>query len=129
MGQTRKRNYDRYTLEFKKQAVRLADLPSVSAIDIADTLGIHVVMLYRWRMELRNGTRRENKPMKPAQPEPPKKRKKRTDPSQAKDDELIKANKRIKALERALAAREEELDILKKAQRFFDRKRKTSSNS
>ena len=129
MGQTRKRNYDRYTLEFKKQAVRLADLHSVSAIDIADVLGIHVVMLYRWRMELKNGTLRENKHMKPDQPEPPKKRKKRTDPTQAKDDELIKANKRIKALERALAAREEELDILKKAQRFFDRKRKSSSNS
>lgn len=51
MGQAHKRHYDRYTLEFKKTAVRLADLPTVSAIDIADTLGIHVVMLYRWRMD------------------------------------------------------------------------------
>ena len=50
MGQTIKRHYDRYTLEFKKQAVRLADDLSVTATEIADSLGIHVVMLYRWRM-------------------------------------------------------------------------------
>lgn len=55
MGQAHKRHYDRYTLEFKKTAVRLADLPTVSAIDIADTLGIHVVMLYRceWILSFR----------------------------------------------------------------------------
>lgn len=122
MGQTKKRHYDRYTLEFKKQAVRLADLPSVSAIEIADTLGIHVVMLYRWRMELKNGTLRENKHMKKQQPESANKTRRRTDPTKAKDDELIKANKHIKALEKALAAREEELDILKKARRFFEKK-------
>ena len=120
MGQTKKRHYDRYTLEFKEQAVRLADHPNVTAMDIADTLGIHVVMLYRWRMELKNGTLRENKHMKKSTA-PPKKVKKRTDPVKAKEDELIKANKRIKALERALASREEELDILKKAQRFFEK--------
>ena len=129
MGQTKKRHYDRYTLEFKRHAVRLADLPSVSAIDIADTLGIHVVMLYRWRMELKNGTLHENKHMKKEHSPSAKKPKKRTDPTKAKDDELIKAQKRIKALERSLAAKEEELDILKKAQRFFDRKKKTYSHS
>lgn len=119
MGQTRKRHYDRYTLEFKEQAVRLADHPNVTAMDIADTLGIHVVMLYRWRMELKNGTLRENKHMKKSAA-PPKKATRRTDPTKAKEDELIKANKRIKALEKSLASREEELDILKKAQRFFE---------
>ena len=124
MGQTYKRHYDRYTLEFKKAAVRLADLPSVTAIDIADTLGIHVVMLYRWRMELKNGTLRENKHMKEDEPEKPKKAKKRVDPIKAKDDELIKAKKKIKALEKSLANKEEELDLLKKAKRFFEARKK-----
>lgn len=75
------RNYDRYTLEFKTTAVRLAYLPTVSAIEIADTLGIHVVMLYRWRMELNNSTLRENKHMKNEEEKPPKKARKRTDPA------------------------------------------------
>ena len=120
MGQTKKRNYDRYTLAFKQQAVRLADHPNVMAIDIANVLGIHVVMLYRWRMEMKNGTLVENKHMK-KQTSPPKKNKskQRTDPTKAKEDELIKANKRIKTLERSLTSTQEELDILKKAQRFF----------
>ena len=118
MGQTIKRHYDRYTLEFKTTAVRLADLPTVSAIEIADTLGIHVVMLYRWRMELKNGTLRENKRMPKEEPE--KKTKKRTDPTRAKHDELMAAKKKIKQLEKALANKDEELDLLKKAKRFFE---------
>lgn len=123
MGQTKKRHYDRYTLAFKRQAVRLADHPNVTAMDIAETLGIHVVMLYRWRMELKNGSLCENKHMKKNK-SPPDKIRKRTDPVKAKEDELIKANKRIKVLERSLASREEELDILKKAQRFFEKTKK-----
>ncbi len=120
MGQTKKRHYDRYTLEFKHQAVRLADHPNVTAMDIADSLGIHVIMLYRWRMELKNGSLRENIYMKKSQP-PPRSIKKRTDPTKAKEDELIKANKRIKVLERSLSSTQEELDILKKARRFFEK--------
>lgn len=122
MGQTHKRHYDRYTLEFKTTAVRLADLPTVSAIEVADTLGIHVVMLYRWRMEFKNGTLRENKHM--PKDEPAKKTRQRTDPTRAKHDELVKAKKKIKQLEKALLNKEEELDLLKKAKRFFEAKRK-----
>jgi len=55
MGQAKKRNYDRYTLDFKRQAVKLANHPNIIAKDIAESLGIHVVMLYRWRMELQSG--------------------------------------------------------------------------
>ena len=58
--------------------------------------------------------------MKQAEP-PPKKKIKRTDPAKAKDDELIKATKRIRELERSLASTQEELDILKKARRFFEK--------
>lgn len=122
MGQTKKRNYDRYTLAFKLQAVKLANHPNVTAKDIAESLGIHVVMLYRWRMEYRNGELRENKNMKPTKGSP-KRLKKRTDPARAKEDELAKANKRIRELEKALAHRSEELDLLKKARRFFESKK------
>mgnify|MGYP001053866351 CR=1 FL=1 len=114
MGQTKKRHYDRYTLAYKQQAVRLSNHPNVTAKDIAESLGIHVVMLYRWRMEHQNGKLRENRHMKPAQPSA-RQAKTRTDPTKAKDDKPIKANKRIKELEKALSLRTEELDLLKKA--------------
>ena len=123
MGQTKKRHYDRYTLSFKRQAVRISNTLSVTSKEIAAALGIHEVMLYRWRMEDKNGELRENKRMKAATPSP-KRRTPRTDPAKATDDELIKANKRIQELEKALALRTEELDLLKKAQRFFEKKKR-----
>lgn len=118
MGQTLKRNYDRYTLAFKLQAIKLANHPNVTAMDIAESLGIHPVMLYRWRMEKKNGTLRENKNMKKTG-KPPKKAKKHSDPMVEKEAELLKAKKRIKELEKSVASKQEELDILKKAKRFF----------
>jgi transposase len=33
MGQTRKRHYDRYTLDFKLQAVRMANHPDVMQLN------------------------------------------------------------------------------------------------
>ena len=54
MGQTRKRNYDCYTLAYKLQAVKLANHPNVRSKDVAESLGIHPVMLYRWQMEHRS---------------------------------------------------------------------------
>lgn len=128
MGQTKKRNYDRYTLAFKLQAVRMANHPDVMSKAIAGSLGIHSVMLYRWQMEYRNGDLKENKHMKPKKPSP-KRRRQRADPGVHKEVELLKANKRISELEKALANREEELDLLKKAQRFFAERKKRSSSS
>ena len=118
MGHTKKRNYDRYTLAYKLQAVKLANHPDVMSKDVADSLGIHPVMLYRWQMEFRNGELRENKNMKPRKPSS-KRRPDRADPAQKKADELKVAQKRIKQLEKQLANREDELDLLKKAKRFF----------
>jgi len=89
MGQTIKRNYDRYTLEYKLQAVKLANNPNVRAKDIADSLGIHPVMLYRWRMEYNSGDLKANKHMKNKHPSP-KRRVSRADPLAEKEDELKK---------------------------------------
>ena len=122
MGQTRKRNYDRYTLAYKLQAVKLANHPDVRSKDVAESLGIHPVMLYRWQMEYRRGELKENKHMKAAPPSP-KRRPDRADPLQEAEDKLAAAEKRIKKLERVLANRNDELDLLKKAERFFQRKK------
>jgi transposase len=122
MGHTRKRHYDRYTLAYKQQAVKLASHPDVMAKDVAESLGLHPVMLYRWCMEHRRGELKENKHMKPAKPSPRRKAK-RADPRVENDAELIKAQKRIQQLEKALRNRDEELELLKKARRFFESKK------
>ena len=125
MGQTKKRNYDRYTLDFKLQAVRMANHPDVMSKSIAKSLGIHSVMLCRWRMEYRRGELKEKKRMKPN----PKSFPPGIGPAVKKEAELLVATKRIEELEVALANREEELDLLKKAQRFFAERKKQSSSS
>ena len=84
-------------------------------------------MLYRWQMEHRRGELRENKQMK-SQPSSPKRRSSRSDPLRARQDELNQARKRIKQLERELASRNGELDLLKKAERFFEKTKPDSSN-
>lgn len=121
MGLTKKRNYDRYTLAYKLQAVKLANHPDVKSMDVAESLGIHPVMLYRWQMEHRRGELKENKNMKPATPSP-KRRPDRADPLKETEDKLAAAEKQIKKLERELANRNDEIDLLKKAERFFQRK-------
>ena len=120
MGQTQKRNYDRYTLAYKLQAVKLANHSDVMSKDVAESLGIHPVMLYRWQMEYRKGELKENKHMKPAKPSP-KRRPDRADPTRAVQDKLTAAEKRIRQLERELDNRNDEIDLLKKAERFFQR--------
>lgn len=122
MGQTKKRNYDRYTLTFKSQAVKLANHPGVKAKDVAESLGIHPVMLYRWQMEHRRGELKENKHMKPAKISP-KRRDAPPDPSKALEIKLREAERQIKKLERDLENRNDEIDLLKKAERFFARKK------
>ena len=120
MGRAIKKRYDRYSLEFKLRAIKLANHPNITALAVAESLGIHPVMLYRWCMEKRNGTLRENKQMKKKSPEA-KKAAKRVDPLIEKEAELLKAQRRIKELEKSLDAKQEELDILKKAKRFFSK--------
>jgi transposase len=122
VGQTKKRNYDRYTLAFKLQAVKLANHPEVRSKDVAESLGIHPVMLYRWQMEHRRGELKENKHMK-KEPPSPKRRADRTDPVKEAEEKLAAAEKRIKKLERELENRNDEIELLKKAERFFQRKK------
>jgi len=119
MGKTIKTKYDRYTLSFKLQAIKLADHSGITAIAVAESLGIHPVMLYRWRMEKKNGTLRDGYPMKKKAPQTPQ-AKQQPNAKLKAEAELLKAHK-IKELEKSLAASQEELDILKKARRFFSK--------
>lgn len=65
MGRTRKINYDRYTLAYKLQAGKLANHSDVRSKDMAESLRIHPVMLYRWQMDFRRRELKENKHIRP----------------------------------------------------------------
>lgn len=82
----------------------MANHPEVMSKTIAESLDIHPVMLYRWQLEDRNGELKENKQMK-SKKLSPKRRQQRTDPGVIKEAELLKANKRINELEKALKNR------------------------
>lgn len=120
MGLTKKRNYEGYTLAYKIHAVKLSHQKGVMARDVATSLGIHPVMLYRWRQEFKEGRLSENKHMKI----------KETKTSQAKEtkEALKVAEKKIKVLEKELALKDEEVTILKKAKRFFSEQPKKNTH-
>ena len=46
---------NRYPDEFKIRAVQLADHPDILAKDVAADLGVHPILLYRWRKEYHEG--------------------------------------------------------------------------
>ncbi|MBT2971889.1 MAG: transposase [Candidatus Thiodiazotropha sp. (ex Ctena orbiculata)] len=120
MGLTRKRHYDRYTLEFKKIVVKLADHPGVMAKEVAETLGLHPVMVYRWQMEDRRGEFRGNPYMdRQVQNARSPAGLRKTEGEKLAEQKLKQAEKRIQKLERELANRDDEIQLLKKAERFF----------
>jgi transposase len=99
--------------DFKRLAVALTLHPDILTLDVAERLGIHPVMLYRWRMEMRNG-------------DLPKKTE--IDNIESEVD-LVLANRKIKNLEKKLKEATRERDFLKKAKRFFQQPKKKSLNS
>lgn len=124
----------RYSLEFKIQAVRLANHPEIQTQDVAQALDIHPFMLSKWKKDYREGR------LKPAAeaaglslpkalrvPADLEKRalKKRVKQLEAK----VEARREARALERKLAALEVEHDLLKKAIRFNIERRRRSSSS
>jgi transposase len=114
----------RYSLDFKRKAVKLTEIPGMEVQVVAKALDIHPVMLSRWRQEAREGRLRGVDPGG----------KERVGPKILV--RVVKAPtvsvgelKRLQELERAHAVLQEEHDILKKAIRFCSEKRQTSSNS
>ena len=51
----RPRRTNRYSADFKLQAVKLSQIEGVRVQDVAEALDIHPYMLSRWRKEAREG--------------------------------------------------------------------------
>jgi transposase len=100
----------RYSLEFKRAAVRLSQRPGIEVQAVAEALDIHPFMLSRWRKELREGRLRG--PLLRAPKAPP-----------------TREIRRLQALERAHALLQEEHALLKKAIRFWSARRRRPSRS
>ena len=125
----------RYTLEFKIQAVRLAQHPEIQTLDVARALDIHPFMLSKWKKDYREGK------LKPAAEAaglslprilqtPKRDPRVRALQRQVKQLEAkVEARTQVRALERKLAALEVEHDLLKKAIRFNIERRRRSSSS
>jgi transposase len=101
----------RYSLEFKRTAVRLSHLPGIEVQAVAEALDIHPFMLSRWRKEARDGVLRGAvaRP-RPTLPKAP-----------------VREIRRLQAVERAHALLREEHELLKKAIRFCSARRAKSS--
>jgi transposase len=125
----------RYSLEFKIQAVRLANHPEIQTQDVAHALDIHPFMLSKWKKDYREGKLRPAaaaaglslpKVLRVPQADPEKRvLKRQLKQLQAK----VEARRELRALERKLAALEVEHDLLKKAIRFNIERRRRSSSS
>ncbi len=113
MPKTISKEYSRYTNEFKRLSVLMSHHPDILATDVAENLGIHPVMLYRWRMEMKNG----EIPGRPSLNEI------------HTETDLLKANQKIKELEDKLKETQQERDFLKKVKRFFQAPNNKSSLS
>ncbi len=108
----RRKHYNFYDDHFKATAVALTKIKGVKAVDVAEALCIHPVMLYRWCMETRNGDLMA------------KKKAINIDPKMR--SEL----KRLQKLEREHNLLKQEHDLLKKAIQFsLDRKKKSLNSS
>ena len=107
----RKEEHTFYNYQFKHTAVKITDHPNIQSIDVADALGIHPIMLYRWRQEMREGKIQDNE----------KEARSRT--------ELLEAKARIRTLERQVKQLRDENVILKKAERFLPEKKSKRSGS
>ena len=102
-----------YPHEFKIKAVQLANQPDILAKDVAESLGIHPIMLYRWKKEYREGRFKEDK------------RKKKVMLDTKKFSEII----RIQQLERENQKLRIENELLKKTIEFNSEQRRRYSSS
>ena len=130
---TQPRRTNRYTLEFKLQAVKLSHMDGVQVRDVAEALDIHPFMLSRWRKEVRDGL---IKPSPPAKAKAAAKPKRRTATDKAEIGRLRKQRasterelRRYAQLKRDHALLEQEHALLKKAIRFTSARKPTRSPS
>lgn len=101
----RKEKHTFYNFQFKHTAVTITNHPNIRSIDVAEALGIHPIMLYRWRVEMREGKLENN------------------DQAARSRDKLLQAEQKIRELEQELTRVREEHAVLKKAERIFPGKK------
>lgn len=107
------RKVQRYSLEFKRKAVALSQLPDVEVRAVAEALEIHPFMLSRWRKQAREGMLRGSAPLSATVTKAP-----------AASDV-----RRFQALQRAHAVLQEEHALLKQLIRFTSARKPRSSRS
>ena len=101
----KKEKHTFYNYQFKHTAVSITNHPNILSVDVADALGIHPIMLYRWRQEMRDGILEDN------------------DQEARSKSKLLEAQKRIKKLEDELKRVRAENAVLKKAEKLFPGKK------
>ena len=107
----RKEKHTFYNYQFKHTTVKITDHPNIQAVDVAQALGIHPIMLYRWRQEMRQGKIEDN------------------DAEARSRTKLLEAESKIRMLEREVKQLRKENVILKKAERLFPEKKSQGSGS
>ena len=101
----KKEKHTFYNYHFKHTAVSVTNHPNILSVDVAKALGIHTIMLYRWRQEMREGILKDN------------------DQEARSTSKLLSAEKKIKKLDAELKRVREENTILKKAELLFPGKK------
>jgi len=89
-----------YPESFRKEAVRLADMPDRTAADVARELGIHVGQIYNWRTQFNKLSKKQFTV---------------ADGTNYSKEESAE----IRRLKKQVAELEEERDFLKKATAYF----------
>lgn len=92
-----KKTYQRYSKEFKLEAIRLTEEPGKVASQVARELGLRVNQIYKWKKQLESAGDDAF-------------------PGKGRQDRLKEENARLR---RELAATQEENVILKKAAAYF----------
>jgi transposase len=92
-----KRQYKRYSREFKLEAIRLADESDKPVVQVARELGLRVNQIYKWRKQLEE----------------------KQDSAFSGTGAATDKDAEIRRLKKALAASQEENEFLKKTAVFF----------
>lgn len=110
----------KYSTEFKAQAVKLSYRPYLQNKQVAEGLGIHPLMLSRWRKEYREGILQGDGKKRIGVNKNKNKNKKPT--SEKKISEVAKLKKEIEQLKK-------ENDLLKKRQQYLAEVRQGDTDS
>ena len=105
-----------YSSEFKFGVVELTNRLPVDAILIAEALGLHPVMVYRWRQEQREG-KLVNRPSR------------RVSMAKESDKKQLSNRRELKELRKKVKSLEKENDFLKKWDRYLKEKNQNDSSS